>query len=239
MTNQFDCKTCVNKNCFIQHCDANSLSFVNSKKRTDFYKSGQMIIYENTPMDRIYFVFSGKAKVYATGAFGRQQIIRFANRGDIIGHRGINRDKWFISASVLEDSYICYIAAGDFIRLVENNRLLMHSLLLFFADELFRSEMKVKKLAMLSVKERIADALLQIQRVFSPSGKNTGVYLSRQEIADFAGTTKEQVSRDLSEFKKDKIIDLNGKEIFILNAERLKNIARFSSDDIPNSLPEL
>src|SRR3990172_13264660 len=99
--------------------------------------------------------------------------------------------------------------------------------------------MKVKKLAMLSVKERIADALLQIQSVFSPSGKTTGVYLSRQEIADFAGTTKEQVSRDLSKFKQDKIIDLNGKEIFILNAEHLKNIARLSSDEILNPLSEL
>ncbi len=239
MINQFDCKTCVNKNCFIQQCNTTGLSFVNHKKRTDFFKSGQMILYENTPMDRIYFVFSGKAKVYASGAFGKQQIIRFANRGDIIGHRGINRKKWFISASVLEDSYICYIAVDDFMRLVENNRLLMRSLLLFFADELFRSEMKVKNLAMLSVKERIADALLQIQSVFSSSGKTTGVHLSRQEIADFAGTTKEQVSRDLSEFKKDNIIDLNGKEIFILNAGRLKNIARFSSDEIPNSLSEL
>ena len=234
MTNQFDCKTCLNKNCFIQQCDSNSLSFINHKKRTDFYKSGQMIIYENTPVDKICFVFSGKAKVYESGAFGKQQIIRFANRGDIIGHRGINRKKWFISASVLEDSYICYVEVGDFMRLVENNPLLMRSLLLFFADELFRSEMKVKKLAMLSVRERIADALLQIQSVFSPSGKTTGVYLSRQEIAYFAGTTKEQVSRDLSEFKKNKIIDLNGKEIFILNAERLKNIARLSSDEILN-----
>ncbi len=232
MSEEYSCLTCPNKNCFIQHCNAKDIAYFNHKKIVEVFRSGQMIILENTLVENIYFVLSGKVKVYSTGVFGKQQIIRFAGAGNIIGHRGINRKKWFIAASTLEDTKICSVSIQDFMWLFENNAQLSRSLLLFFSDELYRSEMKVKKLATLSVRERVADALVQIKDVFSPFGNNLGVELSRQDIADYAGTTKEQVSKYLSELKNDKIIDLQDKNIIILNNERIRVIAHLSGQEL-------
>lgn len=225
---ELTCKNCPNKNCFIQLCDENSMEFIHQKRRLEHLRRGQMLILENTPVDNIYIVLSGKAKVYNSGVFRKKQIIRFVSNGHIIGHRGLNQKKWAITASTLEDSTVCSFQFQDFFWLLDHNLKLTRSLLLFFADELFRAEMEAKKLATLYVEERVADALIQIKSVFSPEGNTLGVNLARQDLADFAGTTKEQVSKHLSDFKRNAIIETNGKSITITDMERLQAIAHLS-----------
>jgi len=103
-------------------------------------------------------------------------------------------------------------------------------LLLFFVDELYYSEEIARDLSQLSVRERVAEALLKIKKAYCPSNeeKSIGVSLSRQDIADIAGTTKEQVSKNLADFKEEKIINLNNKEIVIENLNKLIFIANHS-----------
>ncbi len=222
-----NCRDCESKDCSVmRYCDEKWLEFLNQRKKVMSYKKGQQIIYERTTVDGIFFILSGKAKVYKTGVGGKQQIVRLAKSGDILGHRGLNKMYWPISASTLEDSYLCFIEKNDFETILKNNSTLTYQLLLFFADELVLSEEIARDLAQSSVREKMAAALLKIKNVFSPgSGKSVGVQLSRQEIADIAGTTKEQVSKNLADFKKEKLIQLSGKDILIHDIERLKVIA--------------
>jgi len=228
------CNTCPNKNCFFQLCDESSREFLLNKKKVESYKKGQTIILENSPVDNLYVILSGKAKVYNSGVFRKKQIIRFVTDGDIIGHRGINQKKWTITASALDDSQICTLSMQDFFCLLDHNLKLTRTLLFFLADELFRAEMEIKKLSTMYIEERVADALLHIKSVFSPEGASLGVKLSRQDIADFAGTTKEQVSKYLSDFKRNSVIDMKGKTISILDLNRLQAIARVQQNKLYN-----
>ena len=84
----------------------------------------------------------------------------------------------------------------------------------FYAEELNRSETKVKKLAQMTVREKVIDTLLYIHRKFGQS-KFLNITLSRSELSDYAGTTQEQVTRVLTSLKKEGLIQTNKKSIGI------------------------
>lgn len=222
-----NCTECTNLNCsLLVNCNQEWLKYINEKKTVLFYKKRQRIIFERGPVDGVYFLLSGKVKVYKSGNDDRQQIVRLCTDGDILGHRGINRDFYPISAMTLEDSYICMLPIEDFKFALKSNPELTYNLMLFVSEELYLAEELIKHLVQLPVREKIADALLRIKNTFNPapSDPSLGASLTRQDIADLAGTTKEQVSRDLANFKEEGIIELDGKEIRILDLMRLKRI---------------
>ncbi|OFX17775.1 MAG: hypothetical protein A2033_02300 [Bacteroidetes bacterium GWA2_31_9] len=225
------CTDCETSDCWIlKFCSKEWIDFVANNKVSHFYKKKQHVIYEKTLMEGIYFIHFGKVKVYKSGIGKKQQIVRLSKTGDILGHRGFNREYWPISAEIIEDSNICLLRIEHFNLLLKNNIELTNHLLLFYVDELFYSEEMARDLSQLSVRERVADALLKIKNAYCPSkeDKCVGVLLSRQDIADIAGTTKEQVSKNLAEFKEEKIINLNNKEIIIEDSDRLNTIANHS-----------
>lgn len=92
----------------------------------------------------------------------------------------------------------------------------------FYAEELSRSETKVKKFAQMTVREKVIDAFLYINRKFGQKDGFFDVKLSRKEIADFAGTTDEQVIRIISSLKKEGLIQASGRNLGIKNVELLR-----------------
>ena len=98
----------------------------------------------------------------------------------------------------------------------------MHQLLLFFADELQESERKMRDLAHMQVKGRIAQSLLALQEKFGVTTEGfIDISLSRQDLAFFAGTTYETVFRIMNEFASDQLVALDARNITILDAEKL------------------
>ncbi|MDH5397282.1 MAG: Crp/Fnr family transcriptional regulator [Cyclobacteriaceae bacterium] len=226
-----DCYECPSHHCsLLKYCLPENIDLINNRKRCMSVKKGQQVLYERTLVDKIFFIQTGKVKVYKTGINGKQQIIRLSKTGDILGHRGLNRKLYPISAIALSDTILCGLEVNDFVNVLQTNPNLAYHLMMFYADELYYSEIKTRNLAQFSVREKVADALLNIQESFKMSNEceSLGVILSRQEIAEIAGTTKEQVSKNLADFKDEGIIQLNGKEILILDCERLKGIVGIS-----------
>jgi CRP-like cAMP-binding protein len=95
-------------------------------------------------------------------------------------------------------------------------------LMLFYAEELNKSENNIRKIAHMNVRERVIDTLLYIHSKFGQTDGTIDLELSRKEIADFAGTTEEQVTRMISSLKKDKLIETFGKRIGLINIAKLK-----------------
>lgn len=225
-----ECEKCPNKDCsLLRYCNSTWLKFISEHKACTTYKKGQQIIYERMLVDGMYFILSGKVKVYKTGINGKQQILRLSKTGDILGHRGFNRKVFPISAAALEDCKVCFIEIDDFEQILKSNPEMAYQLMAFYAEELFISEVRARNLAQLTVREKVADSLVKIRESFEVNTGNgpIGVELSRQEIADLAGTTKEQVSKHLADFKDEGIIELNGRGINLLDEERLKTTAGF------------
>ena len=120
--------------------------------------------------------------------------------------------------------------SNEFIELLDENPHISKSLLKALSHELGVVEERVQSLAQKSVRERLAETLLFLQSTFS-SEQNEDVIsitLPREDIANIVGTATETVIRLLSDFKSDKLIELEGKKIRILNKKGLEKISHAS-----------
>ena len=187
-------------------------------------KKGQQFILEGAPVNGLFFICAGKAKVLKTGIFGKEQILRLVGEGEIIGYRGFGtREKYGISAVALEDCVLCNFTNNLMEKMLREIPGLTYDLMLFYAEELNRSEAKVKSLAQMTVREKVIDTILYMERKFGSNSKGfLNLRLSRREIADFAGTTDEQVIRTISTLKKENQMVVLGKQIGIVNVSNLK-----------------
>lgn len=187
-------------------------------------KKGQQFILEGAPVNGLFFICKGKAKVLKTGIYGREQILRLVGAGEIVGHRGFGTaDKYSISASAIEDLVLCNLTNNLLEKMLLEIPALTYDLMLFYAEELNRSEEKVKAFAQMTVREKVIDTLLYIDRKFGRNPKGFfNIQLSRQEIADYAGTTVEQVIRTISVLKKENVLNALGKQIGIVDVNLLK-----------------
>ncbi|WP_139957531.1 Crp/Fnr family transcriptional regulator [Flavicella sediminum] len=220
-----DCIHCENLNCLIKKNskDPKIEDFLKNK-HTIKCKKSQQFIMEGTPAHGLFFAYKGKVKVAKTGINDREQIVRFAKDGEIIGHRGgFGSSKYYsISAQALEDTTLCYFSKDDLKNILLTIPSLTFDFMLFYADELSESETRVRKLAQMSVRERVIDTLLYMDKKFGSTDQLLNVLLSRKDYADYSGTTEEQVIRILSTLKKEGLVNAKGRKLGILNHEALR-----------------
>lgn len=218
-----DCKTCPNEQCIIRkNVHITEMQGFSERKNIVHCKKGQNLIIEGTPVHGLYFVLKGKVKVSKTGLFGKEQIVRFAGNGEIIGHRGFGGGQFYqIGAAALKNSVLCNFSNSDMKEMLNTMPSLTYDLMVFYAEELNRSETKVLKFAQMTLREKIIDAFLYFNRKFGQNKGFLDIQLSRKEIADFAGTTEEQVIRTISSLKKEGLIQASGKKLGIKDVKIL------------------
>jgi CRP-like cAMP-binding protein len=193
------------------------------KKKTIQYKKGRNIFSEGEPVTGIYFIYEGAVKVYKQWGDQKQLILRFAKSGDILGHRGLGDSVYPITATAMDDTKACFISNEFLETTLKANPSFTYRLMQFYAHELQRAEKRMRDLAHMEVKGRIADALLELVSVFGQDGsKYIATPVARQDIASYAGTTYETVFRFFNEFTAGKIISTRGKNIKINNLNKLK-----------------
>ena len=159
---EMTCELCSNENCLLKRNlkseDTLELSY---QKKEIKCKKGQQFIIEGASVTGLFFVLKGKVKVFRTGINGREQIVRFASAGDIIGHRGFGTEEYYsIGAMALEDTVLCYFSKAVLQSTLLKDPVFTYDLMLFYANELNRSEAKVKSLSQMTVRERVVDSLL-------------------------------------------------------------------------------
>lgn len=218
------CITCVNENCFIKkHIHLEQMKNYIDKKQSFTCKKSQQFIIEGAPIQGLYFIYKGKVKTVKTGIYGREQIVRLTKDGDTVGFRGFGTSKrYLIGAYALEDTVLCNFSNEDMLDILHNIPEFTFDLMLFYAEELNKSENNIRKIAQMNVRERVIDTLLYIHRKFGQLNGIIELDLTRKEIADFAGTTDEQVIRVISSLKKEALIKTVGKKIGILSVDKLK-----------------
>ncbi len=196
------------------------------------YKRGELIYKEGRKVGGIYCISSGIVKRYKTGKDGKEQILRFGKKGDIIGFRSIiSQEAACTSARVIEDAYICFIPAKLFLDLLNQNKGFSMYLMRLSCKELNASNKYILDLAQKSIRERVAGALLILHDIFGLDENNyINVSLTRLEIANIVGTASESLIRQLSVLKKEKVIDLKGKKIKLLDIDKLFKISNINKN---------
>jgi CRP-like cAMP-binding protein len=189
-------------------------------KSCSTYKKGQYIFAENGLPAGLFCINNGKIKISKTGFDGKEQIIRLAKSGDIVGYRAlIANERYASSAVTLEDASICIIDKAYFFKSLETNPKLLFEVVKKMSRDLKEAEDHIVSLSQKNVRERMAEALLFLKATYGyeEDNKTINVSLTREEIADYVGTSTESCIRLLSEFNQDKMIALKGKKISIIN----------------------
>ena len=206
------CSECKVKDCSVlRNCDSECLELISSSKKMCRFVSGQRILMEGNFAKGIYFIEEGKVKIY------------------IIGYNSTDdASEYHVSAIAITDVLTCFIDAETFLSLTKKFPDFAFALLQYYKKQLQLTERKTLKMATMTVPEKVADALVTMYEAYGAFGeRNTlNLTLSRQDIANLASTTKEQVSKAISELKSKGIIDAKGKQIDLLDIDKLSAIGQ-------------
>jgi CRP-like cAMP-binding protein len=203
------------------------LNRLNFEKSCSTYKKGTVIYREGSRLTGFYCVTKGIIKIYKTGIDGKEQIIKFAKRGEIIAYRSLlSQELACTTAKVIEEAVLCHVPYQTLLYLIQNNWQFSHHMLQIVCRELREANDYITDIAQKSVRERLAEVLLLLRENFDLDRQNTlQISLTREELANMVGTATESVIRLLSEFRSDNLIELQGRKIKFLNIPGLRRIA--------------
>lgn len=224
-----NCQSCAQRFTSV-FCKAKQefISEINDQKICNVYKKGQTLFNEGSYPFGVYCINEGKVKLSHLGDDGKEQIIRLLRGGDILGYRALlSGERYSASAIALEDTQVCFIPKELFISVLKSDTGLAFEMMKLLSDELHKAEVKLTHLAQKPIRERLAETLLFIKETYGyeADGVTLSVRLSREEIANLVGTATESTIRLLSEFKKDGMVELDGKKIKILRQKELMKTA--------------
>ncbi len=218
---------CDLKSCFLcSNCLKDWLPAIDTHKQNLAYKKGEVIFEEGSPVKGIYFLYKGKVKVYRKWGQQKQLILHFEKEGGIIGYRGLgNKNVYPVSAMALEESLLCFVDTAFFETTLQVNNKLTYKLMQFYINELQYAEGRMRNLAHMDVKGRVAETLLMLKKDFGENKNGfINITLTKQDLASYAGTTYETFFRMINELAKQKIVRLSGKDVAILKVEKLEEL---------------
>ena len=222
------CDNCaVRSSSVFNHLSKEEVDLVNFEKDYKHYNRGDLMYAEGNRLSGFYCINRGIIKVFKTGIDGKEQIIRFAKRGDIIAYRSIlSNEPACTSARVIEEAFVCHIPAHILIKLARENPSFSMDVMKLTCHELGEANAYITDIAQKTVRERLAEILIHLIDEFGLDPDSyLNINLTREELANIVGTATETVIRLLSEFKSDRIIELNGRKIKILDRRVLEKIS--------------
>jgi len=187
------------------------------------------IFWEDDLVDKIYLIKRGNIKLYKTQSDGRSQILKIDGTGGILGFDSLFSNRYLATAETITESVLCQIKAEDFRRILEKEPAINLSLLKAVSRELEKNENLLFTIGTRTAKERLSYFLLNLynsQCDCEENPKKINLLISRQEISEHLGMKQETVIRNLSQLKDERIIEIKGKEIIVLNPEVLEETAQ-------------
>ena len=192
------------------------------------FKKGKLIFYEEGIPTGVFLVKRGRAKIYKTGIYGKDQIFYIYKRGDLFGyHALLANEKYEDSCEALEDCEILFFSKKTVEHLLEKIQKLK---LLFIQNMSHEFGVLVNTITILAQKplrERLALYLLILnERYFDEENQKSEINLPREDLANIIGTTRESLGRLLKDFKEEKLIKIDKRTIVITSFEKMKKLAK-------------
>jgi CRP/FNR family transcriptional regulator, cyclic AMP receptor protein len=190
------------------------------------FSQGETIVHEDDDEGQTFFVIvSGRVHVAVITSEGKSAILATLKPGDFFGEMAI-LDGEPRSASVIasEDCTLLMLYRKMFLDILQRYPKITIQMLIEMSRRIRRANKHINTLSLMSVYGRVADVLLQLAKDQGQRVREMIVIPSRpthQVIADMAGTSRETVSRILSQLQKKHYIVIDGKKLVILNEEKL------------------
>ena len=194
-------------------------------KTTRHYPRGAVLYHQGSCGDALYCISSGRIKIYQTDAAGVVQILRIIGPGDFLGFRRLlSKQPSTNTAQVISPAIVCLIPGQAVLAALASDPQIARNILTAQAKAMERTEAQLLKLVGLSSPARVASLLLEYSE---PSPTGVMASMTREEMAQLAGTTIESVSRVIHEMARQGSLRLRGRSICVLDRLALEEfIAR-------------
>lgn len=219
-----NCKTCLLK------CDIYSTLIKTENKIQEInplhasFKKHDVICKQNTEVTHALFLVKGSAKLYIEGSNNRNIILYILKPPAYIGLLSFfESSKYSYSVMALEESDVCFIELDLVKKLYVDNHELLLRLNKAFGKSVSNIMKKIISLNQKQIRGRIAENLIYLSELHN--GLKFHLGLTRKEIGEMTAISEENTVRLLSEFSKENIISIKGKEIEILDMPLLKKIS--------------
>jgi CRP-like cAMP-binding protein/ActR/RegA family two-component response regulator len=202
---------------------SNALEALADNRDMNKYKKKQLVYSEGNHPNRLYYVLKGKIKAYKTNDDGKELVTELYSPGDFLGYIAMLEGTVYRDTTeALEDSELAVIPKEEFDELVNKNAAVTRKLVQLLAKNITVKENQLLGLAYNSLRRKVADALLLLQKKYQASGDgNFIIDINRDSLAAIAGTATESLIRTLGDFKAEKLIDIQNGNITIINEKKL------------------
>ena len=204
----------------------NALQSLTEDRNIDKYKRKQAIYTEGNHPNRLYYIMKGKVKTFKTNEDGKDLVTDLFSPGDFLGHIALLAGTTYQdTAEALEETDVAIIPKEDFDELVNKNAEVTKKFIQLLAKNIFAKETQLLGLAYNSLRKKVADAILLLQKKYQDNNdENFAIDISRENLATIAGTATESLIRTLSDFRSEKLIDIQEGRINILNKRKLESL---------------
>jgi len=196
-------------------------------KKVKTYKKKENIYREGDYPRGMYYINKGKIKIFKIHDYGKELITALLKDGDFFGYTSLLEENDYTeNAQTLEDAEITFIPREEFFNLVYNNQAVAKKFLHILTKNITEQEDRLIELAYSSVRKRVAEALLLLQKRYKDSGGKEpfSMSVSREDLANIVGTATESLIRTLSDFKDEKLVEIKEGKIFLVNEKKLKEL---------------
>ncbi len=220
------CKSCLYKNLLYGDLSSEEYDLVNASRTEYIFRRGEVMRREGEPINSFMYLREGLVKLYKTNIHGKDQILSINIPGDFINLLSIfSTSTYKYSISALEETKVCVVELSVIKKLVSQNSDFSMRLLnriSYISDEVIQNHFEINQK---QVKGRVAYFLLFLaDHIYNSHSFRMPV--TRREVGELISMTTENTIRTLSEFRKDRIISMDGKTITILDYDRLVKVGK-------------
>ncbi|WP_310096262.1 response regulator [Mucilaginibacter pocheonensis] len=201
----------------------NELKKIIQERRSRVFKKNQVIYYDGDKGTGLYLVISGKIKTIRLAEDGRELMTGIVGSEEYLGVNALlSNEAYTDTATALEDSVVVQIPKDQLEQLLNLYPEVAREFIKLLANDIRDKEDQLMQLAYHSVRKRMAEAMIRLHRQGGASPE--GFKITREDLAAMAGMATETVSRTLSDFKDEGLIEKKGSLITLLALEKLEKM---------------
>ena len=221
------CQDCADKSCATEKLGASELDLITNNRYISEIKRNTNILNAGSPVSHIIYLRSGLVKEYLIKSDSKEQILQIVMPHSYLGLTSMFGDNInHFSYSALTDLKVCYIDIDVFTQLVKKNGNFAFEILTSVGRENLNNFRRFIAQSNKRIYGRIADMLIYFSKVVFSSSRFQ-IPLSRREIADMVGTSRESAGRVLSKFNAEGLVRISGKKVVINDLKKLEKISKF------------
>ena len=220
-------KTMLKKVPLFKELTSSELDEIVNISQTRAFENGFHVFMQEDPLNCVYFIYSGKIKIYKNDINGKEQIVSILQSDEMFPHVGFFRKGHYpASALVVEDAKLVVISIAHFEKLLLKHPEVCMKLFRVMGEKIIDLQNRLEEQILNNTYEQIVKLLLRLSKTHGQPIDSSKTILSshftNKELANMIGTTRETVSRTITKLKKNRLIETNDKGRFILNVDLLE-----------------